>query len=63
MRHNIKPDSQYKRNITPQMAKAMLKKKGVEITEEEAEKVLDLMYFLSELIIKHGEIDGKKLSK
>jgi hypothetical protein len=40
-----------KRKITPEKAVAILKKNGVEIDEKNAEKVLDLMYFLAKLIV------------
>ena len=40
-----------KRNITVQKAVRMLKEKGVEIDGKNAEKVLDLMYFLAKLIV------------
>jgi hypothetical protein len=43
-----------KRNINPQQAIEILKKSGVEISEEEAEKVLDVLYFLAELIVEQN---------
>lgn len=40
-----------KRNITPAKAVEILKKNGSEVTEKEAENILDFMYFLAKLII------------
>ncbi len=43
-----------KRNITPEQAIAILKKSGVEISEEEVIKVLDVLYFLAGLIVEQN---------
>lgn len=43
-----------KRNITPKNAVEILKKNGVEISEEKAIKILDTLYFLSELVIEQN---------
>ena len=43
-----------KRNITPAKAVEILKRNGQQITEKEAEKVLDLMYFLAKLIVNQN---------
>lgn len=40
-----------KRNITPQKAVEILCKSGINISEKEAEKVLDFMYFLAKLVV------------
>ena len=40
-----------KRNVTPKQAIDLLQKKGVEISEEEVAKILDLMYFLAKLVV------------
>jgi hypothetical protein len=40
-----------KRNITPEMAVKILKKEGVEIDEEKALEILDMLYFLAKLIV------------
>jgi hypothetical protein len=37
-----------KRNITPKIAVDILKKNGVEVSEEEAEKMLSIMYLFAE---------------
>jgi len=47
------------RKITAAQAVKMLAESGREITEQEAEKVLDLLYFLSELIVAQN-FSGKK---
>jgi len=43
-----------KRNVSVSKALSMLKEKGVEINEKDAEKVLDLMYFLAKLIVNQN---------
>ena len=43
-----------KRSITPAMAVKTFKKNGQDITEEQAAEVLELMYFLAELIVKQN---------
>ena len=43
-----------KRNITPKQAVEILRKKGVEISEEKASKILDTMYFLARLIVEQN---------
>jgi len=43
-----------KRNISAKKAVSMLKEKGVDIDEKNAEKVLDLMYFLAKLIVNQN---------
>jgi hypothetical protein len=43
-----------KRNITPQIAKEILKKNGVEVSEDEAEKILELMYFFAKLVVNQN---------
>lgn len=43
-----------KRNITPQQAVKILEQSGVKISEKDAEKVLDLMYFLAKLIVNQN---------
>jgi len=40
-----------KRNITPQKAVEILSKSGINISEKEAEKVLNFMYFLAKLVV------------
>lgn len=43
-----------KRNITPRQTVELLHKKGINITEKEAEKILDLLYFLANLIVQQN---------
>ena len=40
-----------KRGVTPEQAIATLKKQGVIIDEKQAEKVLEIMYFLAKLVV------------
>ena len=42
------------RNITPAMALKILKKSGKDVSEQQAEKILDLMYFLAGLIVEQN---------
>jgi len=43
-----------KRGITTKDAIALLEKNGQKISEKDAEKVLDLMYFLAKLIVNQN---------
>ena len=43
-----------KRKITPAAAVKMLKESGREVTEKEAENILDFMYFLAKLIVNQN---------
>ena len=43
-----------KRNVSAKKAVAVFKENGVEIDEKNAEKVLDLMYFLAKLIVNQN---------
>lgn len=43
-----------KRKVTAKQAVAILKKNGTEVTEEEAEKVLDFMYKMAPIAIRHA---------
>jgi protein-tyrosine-phosphatase len=45
---------QEKRNVTSKQAIDILRKNGVEINEKKAEELLELMYFLAELIVNHN---------
>jgi len=40
-----------KRNITPEKAVALLKVEGITISPEEAEQVVNFLYFLAEILI------------
>ncbi|WP_288879229.1 hypothetical protein [Pedobacter panaciterrae] len=40
-----------KRTLTPEKLVGMLQKKGTEISIEEAKKVVEMLYFLSDLIV------------
>jgi uncharacterized protein YneF (UPF0154 family) len=42
------------RSITPENAKRILQKNGVELNEKEVEEVLELMYFLAKLIVNQN---------
>jgi hypothetical protein len=48
----MKDNSQMKRNVTVTDAIKNLRENGIEVTENQAAKVLDLLYFLASLIIK-----------
>ena len=43
-----------KRNISIEQAVKILRKNGVECDEKEAEKILELMYFLAKLIVNQN---------
>jgi len=43
-----------KRGVTPQQAVSILKKNGINVTDNDAEKILDLMYFLAKLIVNQN---------
>jgi hypothetical protein len=43
-----------KRNITPQRAMEILRKSGVEVSEQKAIKLLDTLYFLAGLIVEQN---------
>lgn len=47
----MQQDIQNKRNITAKDAIRILHENGVEISEKEAEKLLDLMYFFGKLTV------------
>ncbi|SDQ01481.1 hypothetical protein SAMN05428975_5827 [Mucilaginibacter sp. OK268] len=47
----MKSDSSNKRTVTTSQAIKILEKNGVNVTEKEVEKILDLMYFLAKLIV------------
>ncbi len=42
------------KKITPAIAVKILKENGIEIAEKEAEKVLELIYFLAKLIVNQN---------
>lgn len=50
----MKAGSSEKRNVTTAQAIAILKKNGREVSEKEAEKILDLMYFLAKLVVNQN---------
>jgi hypothetical protein len=52
-----------KGKITAAQAVKILAKSGCQITEQEAEKVLDLMYFLSKLIVEQNFSGNKDQAK
>jgi hypothetical protein len=41
------------RSLTPQMIIDKFDKKGIKLSEKDAEKYLDLLYFLAKLVVKH----------
>jgi hypothetical protein len=45
--------SDIKRSLTPEKVVEIYQKKGEEITLENAEKVLNLLYFLAKLVVDH----------
>jgi hypothetical protein len=47
----MKHELSHKRNVTAKQSIKILRKNGLEVTEEEAAKILDLMYFLSGLVV------------
>ena len=48
-----------RRNITTEKAVEILKKNGIEVNKEQAEKILDFMYFLAKLSV-HQYFNEKK---
>jgi sorbitol-specific phosphotransferase system component IIBC len=50
----MKARSSEKRNVTTAKAIAILKQNGREVSEKEAEKILELMYFLAKLIVNQN---------
>jgi|GEM_PF-1313173 len=50
----MNPYGKKNRNITAGQAVKIMRKNGVEMDEKKAEEVLDLMYFLAELIVKQN---------
>lgn len=42
------------RGVTPKQAISLLQKKGIDINEKEAEKLLDIMYFLAKLVVNQN---------
>lgn len=50
MKNNLKE----KRGVTPAKAVEIMRKNGVEIDEKKASEVLDLMYFLAQLIVNQN---------
>ncbi len=50
----MKENTGEKRNVTVNDTIKNFRKNGVEISEKEAEKVLDLMYFLAKLIVSQN---------
>ncbi|GAA4907531.1 hypothetical protein GCM10023313_07970 [Mucilaginibacter defluvii] len=47
----MKFESCEKRNVTTEQAIKLFEEQGCHITENEAEKILDILYFLSKLIV------------
>ena len=45
------PDKSLKRRVTALEAVKILKNNGIDITEKEAEKILDFLYFLGKLTV------------
>ncbi len=43
-----------KRNVTPAIAIKVFKENGKDISEDQAEKIIDFIYFLAELIVKQN---------
>lgn len=43
-----------KRSLTPQMVIDDLDKRGIKISKKDAQKYLDLLYFLSKLIVNQN---------
>ncbi|MDN3585003.1 hypothetical protein [Mucilaginibacter flavus] len=50
----MKAGSSEKRNVTTAQAIAILKKNGREVSEKEAEKILEMMYFLAKLVVNQN---------
>lgn len=47
----MRRDNSIKRSISTLEARAILKENGIELSEEKAEEVLELMYFFAKLIV------------
>jgi hypothetical protein len=45
--------NEIKRTLTPEKVVEIYQKKGEEVSMENAEKVLDLLYFLAKLVVEH----------
>jgi len=54
-------DSSKKRSVTTEQAVKMLAKKGLEINEQQAQEILDFMYFLAKLTVDQYVNDSSKL--
>ncbi|MFB0494480.1 hypothetical protein ABID99_000717 [Mucilaginibacter sp. OAE612] len=42
------------RNITPEKAQKILLENGIDVTEKEAAKILDFLYFLAKLTVNQN---------
>ncbi|QJD94363.1 hypothetical protein HH214_15500 [Mucilaginibacter robiniae] len=51
-----------KRSVTPQQAIELLEKHGCQVTKEEAEKLLDFLYFLGKLTVDQLLKDSEALN-
>ena len=49
----MNPFNNIKRSLTPEKLVEAYRKKGEEISLENAEKVLNLLYFLAKLVVDH----------
>lgn len=51
-----------RRNITPQQAMNILRKNGLEVTENQAKNILDFLYVLAKLVLKEHFQDRNQVS-
>lgn len=51
---NMKAQTPHNRNITPAKAQKILLENNIEVSEKEAEKILDFLYFLAKLIVNQN---------
>ncbi|MEJ7780845.1 MAG: hypothetical protein WKF68_14785 [Daejeonella sp.] len=52
----MNPFTDIRRSLTPQMVIDDFNKKGVELSIKDAEKYLDLLYFLAKLVVNQNFI-------
>jgi len=50
----METNTEKKRKVTPSQVVKILEKQGIKMDEKEAEKVLEIMYFLAKLIVNQN---------
>jgi len=59
----MKAGSSEKRSVTPKQAIAILEKNGYQINEEEAQEILDFLYFLGKLTVNQYIKDAANIKQ